>query len=231
MNNTSTKPKSPLNATQTHLPIAEIHDNTVILKNGEIRAILAVSSINFHLKSEQEQNGIISAYQNFLNSLDFTTQILIKSQKLDIDLYIEALKKRVENNNNPLLKQQTLEYCEYIGKLVEYADIMEKRFYIVIPHEPYRSAKKNFLEKFMDRISPEDSVAKIKARRLEFETLSKTLKERVETAKQGLENCNLRVKRLGTKELIELFYGIYNPLTSREEKIRNIDQIGVWTGE
>ena len=229
MNKTENKAKSPINATQTHLPIAEIHDGVAVLKSGEIRAVLATSSINFHLKSEQEQNGIISAYQNFLNSLDFPVQVLVKSQKLDIDLYIESLRRRGENNDNPLLKKQTLEYCEYIGHLVEYADIMEKKFYIVVPHEPYRASKKNIFEKLMDRISPEDSVSKIKARRMEFENLNKVLKERIETVRQGLENCNLRIQRLDTKELIELFYGIYNPLTSREEKIKDMDQIGIWS--
>jgi len=222
------KPKSPINATQTRMKIAEIHDDTVVLKDGSIRAVLATSSINFHLKSEQEQNAIISAYQQFLNSIDFSVQIITKSRKLDIDIYLEALKKRGENHKSTLMKEQILEYCEYVGKLIEYADIMEKKFFVIVPHEPYRSRKKNIIEKFLEKIKPEDSIEKLKKRRQEFIDISKVLKDRVSTVLQGLTNCNLRVQRLSTKQLIELFYTCYNPLTSREEKIKDMDQLGVW---
>src|SRR3989338_9424967 len=120
-----------LNSTQTHLRIAEIRDNVLILKNGGMRAVLRSSSINFNLKSEEEQNAIIYSYQGFLNSLEFPIQILVRSKKLDIDDYIEQVKKLGDKQENKLLQEQTYEYAQYIKRLVEYAEIMEKEFYVI----------------------------------------------------------------------------------------------------
>ena len=117
-------------STQLYLNIAEIRDNVFVLKNGWMRSILQVSSINFNLKSEQEQNAIIYAYQGFLNTIDFPIQILVRSRKLDIDAYLDSLNEKREKQTNMLLQRQTFEYIEYIKKLVEYADIMEKNFYV-----------------------------------------------------------------------------------------------------
>ena len=115
-------------STQLHLNIAEIKDDVVVLKNGGVRAILQTSSVNFNLKSEDEQNSIIYAYQSFLNSLEFPIQIHVQSRKLDIDKYVDSVKEKASQHENPLLKQQTLEYADYVQKLIEYADIMEKNF-------------------------------------------------------------------------------------------------------
>jgi len=140
------KKSSPQISTQMYMRIAEIHDDVVVLKNGGIRAILKATSINFNLKSEQEQNALIAGYQAFLNTLDFPVQIVIRSKKMDIDLYIEKLRKLAETQTNPLLKQQTFEYADFIQKLVEYADIMSKEFYVVVPYNPFRAEKMNFIE-------------------------------------------------------------------------------------
>ena len=221
------KKGTPGVSTQLYMNIAEIKDNVIILKNGGVRAILQTNSVNFNLKSEDEQNAIIYSYQNFLNSIDFPVQILVQSRKLDVDKYIENVKGIGEKHENVLMKEQTLEYCEYIQKLVEYADIMEKKFYVVIPYDPYRSQNKNMLAKFMDRISSADSIDNIKRRHKEFEELNKNLTQRIGTAKAGLEGCNLRVAQLTTPQLVELFYGIYNPETSRNEKINDLEQFDV----
>ncbi len=218
------KKGSPAASTQLFLNIAEIKDNVVVLKNGGIRAILQTSSVNFNLKSEEEQNSIIYAYQSFLNSLDFPIQIVIQSRKLDIDKYIENVKEASAKHDNPLLKQQTLEYAEYIQKLVEYADIMEKDFYVVVPYDPYRAQKLNPLEKFMQSISSTDSIDNIKRRHKEFDELNKHLGERVNSVRTGLEACNLRVAQLTTSQLIETFYRLYNPETSRNQKIEDISK-------
>jgi type IV secretory pathway VirB4 component len=218
------KKGSPAASTQLFLNIAEIKDNVVVLKNGGLRAILQTSSVNFNLKSEEEQNSIIYAYQSFLNSLDFPIQIVIQSRKLDIDKYIENVKEASAKHENPLLKQQTLEYAEYIQKLVEYADIMEKDFYVVVPYDPYRAQKLNPLEKFMQSISSADSIDNIKRRHREFEELNKHLGERVNSVRTGLEACNLRVAQLTTPQLIETFYRLYNPETSRNQKIDDISK-------
>ncbi len=221
------KKGAPAASTQLYLDIAEIKDDIVILKNGGIRAVLQTSSVNFNLKSEDEQNAIIYSYQNFLNSIDFPIQIVVRSRKLDIDQYVEKVKKIGEGHENPLLKNQTLEYCEYIQKLIEYADIMEKSFYVVVPYDPYRAQGLNMFSKFMQKISAADSIDNIKRRHKEFDELNRNLTQRVNLVKSGLESCNLRVSQLTTMQLIELFYQIYNPETSHNEKIENLAKIDV----
>lgn len=214
-------------STQLYLDIAEIKDNVVVLKNGGLRAILQTSSINFNLKSEAEQNAIIYGYQNFLNSLEFPVQIVIQSRKLDVDKYIENVREIGENHTNVLLKEQTIEYCDYIQKLVEYADIMEKKFYVVVPYDPYRARELGTIAKFMNSISSSDSVEAIRRRHKEFDAMNKGLTERINAVMGGLENCNLRIARLTTPQLIELFYQIYNPITSRNEKIEDMEKMDI----
>jgi hypothetical protein len=124
--------------------------------------------MNLNLKSEEEQNAVIYSYQNFLNSLEFPIQILIRSKKLDLDNYIEKLKKMGVKQANPLLQKQTFEYIEYISRLIEYADIMEKEFYVVIPQDPYGKEKQGFFRSFMQNMFPQDSVKKIKERHKKF---------------------------------------------------------------
>lgn len=221
------KKGSPAASTQLYLNIAEIKDNIVILKNGGLRAILQTSSVNFNLKSEDEQNSIIYAYQSFLNSLDFPVQICVQSRKLDIDKYVETVKEKASEHENPLLKQQTLEYAEYVQKLIEYADIMETNFFVVVPFDPYRTEKLNVFAKFMQSISAQDSIDNIKRRHREFDELKKHLMERVNTVKTGLEACNLRAVQLTTPQLIEMFYRIYNPVTAKNEKIEDISKVDV----
>jgi len=222
--------QKPLNAsTQLYLKIAEIRDDSVVLKNGGIRSILKVTSINFNLKSDDEQNAIIYSYQNFLNSLEFPIQILIKSKKLDIDNYIDILREIGEKQTNPLLQRQTYEYMDYIQRLVEYADIMEKSFLVVVPYDPFRSVKPNFIQRFFQNMNPKDSFVEVQRRHKEFLQLKKGLNQRVNIVKSGLENCGLQVEQLKTQNLIELFYEIYNPLTSRNQKIDTLEDIKVQT--
>lgn len=221
--------KMPGASTQMHLKISEIHDNTVVLKNGGLRAVLRTSSINLHLKSEEEQNSVIFSYQNFLNSLEFPIQIVVRSKKLDLDNYIAKLQKIEVKQQNRLLQTQTGEYIAYIQKLIEYADIMEKEFYVIIPQDPFKLKKPGFLKSFMESLNPKDSLSKIKQRRGEFEQLRKQLNQRVNVVKTGLENCGLHVEELNTQQLIELFYEVYNPLTSRNQKITELDKMDIET--
>jgi hypothetical protein len=223
--------QTPGLSTQMYLKIAEIRDDTVILKNGGARAVLSVSSINFNLKSEDEQNAIIYSYQGFLNTLEFPVQIVIRSKKLDIDEYLDRLRKVGEKQTNPLLQRQTFEYVEYIAKLVEYADIMQKEFFVVVPIDPFRAQKVSMVQKFFQNLQARDTYESIKRRHDEFEQLKKGLNQRVSSIKVGLENCGLKVKQLPTKELIELFYGIYNPTVARYEKTKEVDQMKVVTDD
>lgn len=209
-------------STQRFLPIAEIRDGTAVLKNGGVRAILKTSSVNFNLKSSDEQNALIYAYQGFLNTISFPIQILVRSRKLDIDMYVDNLNAIAKEQESPLMKKQTIEYMEYIKKLVEYADIMEKNFYVIVPHDPIRARDINIFQQFSRSIHPEDSITNIRIRHREFDALRKKLTQRVNTVKAGLEGCGLRVTELGTNEIVELFYQIYNPGTSRHQKISNL---------
>lgn len=212
--------KNPSIGTQVHLPFSEIHDDTVILKNGGLRAVLRTTSINFNLKSEQEQNALSFGYQSFLNSLEFPIQIVIKSRKLDVDKYIDSLKAKVIHQTNPLLQKQTYEYIDFVSRLVEYADIMEKDFLVVVPYDPPRAQSVSFLEKIKEMLTGKESQSDLKKKHEEFEALSKGLSQRVLTIQSGLENLGLKVNQLTTQELIELFYNTYNPAVSRNEKIQ-----------
>lgn len=222
-----TKNRSTAASTQKYLRFTEVHDNLLVLKNGGIRAILKTSSINFNLKSEEEQNAIIYGYQGFLNSLEFPVQILIKSKKLDIDNYIDKVRDAGKKQANPLLQKQTFEYAEYIEKLIEYAEIMQKEFYIVVPYDPFRAQKTGLFSRFLERISPGDTLGNKQKRREEFEQLQKGITQRINVVKSGLEGCGLSVNQLETKEIIELLYNSYNPVISRNEKIENIDELNI----
>ncbi|PIQ78050.1 hypothetical protein COV82_02025 [Candidatus Peregrinibacteria bacterium CG11_big_fil_rev_8_21_14_0_20_46_8] len=215
---------NPKAATQLHMRIAEIRDNTVVLKTGGLRGVIKVSSVNFNLKSEEEQNAITFSYQSFLNTLEFPVQIVIRSRKLDLDNYLEALKEKATKQTNQLLQRQTFDYIDYIQHLIEYADIMEKEFYLVVPADPARSVKPNFIEQFWSRMHPADSIASIRRRHQEFNELKKQLTQRLATASSGLENCGLKTRLLNTTELVTLFYSISNPDTGRTQKVDDLSK-------
>ncbi|MFH1375046.1 MAG: hypothetical protein ABIH35_00030 [Patescibacteria group bacterium] len=217
--------KNAQQSTQLYLRIAEIHDNTVVLKNGGIRAVLEVDSVNVNLKSEEEQNALVASYQNFLNSLEFPIQIVVRSKKLDISNYLDKLKEAGKKQRNDLLKGQIAEYSEYVRRLVEFTDIMEKSFYVVIPFDPSRSGTLNIFQNFWNYIHPADSEGSFRQRKKEFGDIAKKLNQRVDVVTGGLENCGLSVRRLETPGLIRLFYGIYNPLTARNEKAEHIEDL------
>lgn len=219
--------KNPVRSTQMYLPVAEIRDNVAILKNGGIRAVLRTSSVNIHLKSEEEQNAIIYSYQNFLNTLDFPIQITVRSKKLDLENYLDGLKEIAAKQTNRLLRDQTLDYIDYIERLIEYADIMQKEFFVVISYDPPRAKKPTLIQKFIEHLSPRDNLAKLRQREHEFETLRKGLMQRVNIATSGLENCGLKVEQLKTDELVTLFYECFNPRTSRLQKFSKSSELDV----
>ncbi len=216
---------------QTYLPIAEIRENTIVLKNGGIRAILKTNAVNFNLKSEEEQNAIIISYQSFLNSLEFPIQILIKSKKLDLDDYIEQVKKKGDEQQNKLLQDQTYEYAQYIKRLIEYADIMEKSFYVIVPYDIGSEKTTTLFQGFFQKLSPKDSFTDILKRRKNFEEHRKKLSQRVSTIKANLESCNLKVEELKTEDIIELFYKSYNPITSQTVKLKKLSDTSIITDE
>jgi len=217
--NTTRKRKvNPKAATQRFLPIAEIRNDTVILKNGGLRAILTVEALNFNLKSETEQQGIISGYQAFINTLGFPVQICVRSRKVNIDPYIGQIREVARKQDNDLLRNQTIAYANFIEKIVEVADIMTKNFYVIIPLDDSQE-KKSGLSKFFKWMGIDDTEAKAVQRYKLFVDKHVKLKDRINLVESGLNNIGLITRRLQTSELIELYYQYYNPRTSQEQKL------------
>ena len=193
--------------TQEFVPIQEIRDGIVILKDGSMRAIILASSLNFALKSGDEQNAIISQFQNFLNSLDFSIQIFIQSKKLDIRPYIALLEERYKEQLTELMKIQTREYIEFIKTFVDNSYIMTKGFFIVIPYmPPLMTASKNPVSNIFNKGKNNTILENEK-----FEEYRSQLEQRVGVVEQGLVRCGIRVAELGTEEVVELYYKIFNP--------------------
>ncbi len=216
-------------STQSYLPIAQIRDNVVVLKDGGIRGVLKVSSLNLELKSEDEQIATLEAYQQFLNTIDFPIQIVVQSRKVDLDNYFEMFRNTTKNIENPLLKEQAKNYEEFLKKITEYADIMEKQFLVVVPADPLRvEGKKSIIFQFFENIAPQDSLEKIKTRYLEFQSLSEVLSKRMDIVSAGLERCGLRVKPLKDNDLITLYYNCYNPFVAKLEKLQDIEKYAVY---
>ncbi len=214
-------------STQRALPVAEVRNNTIVLKNGGMRAVLAIEALNFNLKSETEQQGIIAGYGAFVNTLTFPLQIVIRSTRTNIDEYLAEVRSIGEKHENSLLRDQTLSYVSFMQKLIEMADIMQKRFYVIIPID-HTDRRKTIFEQFFDWLHPDDTAAKASVRSHEFTSAAGKLNERVELISSGLTNIGLHVKRLETRDLIEMLYQTYNPKTSQNQKIpKSMDDLGL----
>lgn len=204
-------------STQRYLPFSQIRENVVIMKDNSWRLVLECSTINFLLKSEEEQNSIIISFQRFLNSLDFPVQIMIRSKKLDIDWYIKKLNKLWDNQKNSLLREQTYEYVAYLNKLVEVAQIMKKEFYIIIPFdsEEERSVRDNSIlgvfRNFWLAINNANNIIKIKTQIRNFNSIKKGLFNRMNSIKTSLENIWIKTRELEKEELIKFLTDYYNP--------------------
>jgi hypothetical protein len=211
-------------STQNSLQIAEIHDDIVVLKNGGLRGVLEISSVNFDLKSEEEQQSIIYSYQRFLNSIDFPYQMMIRSKKVDIEGYLAKIQKRIPLQSNVIMKEQTKIYLEYMTQLVEKCDIMTKVCYIVVPYDPALSETVNqgVFSQFLSNIGNKDSFEKYIQRRKQFISSSKGLLERVNIMKNAVVSMGLSATRLDTKALIGLYYDVYNPKLSSEQKLNDV---------
>jgi hypothetical protein len=195
--------------TQTFVPIKEVRDGIIVEKDGGMRAILLASSLNFSLKSEDEKNAILMQFQDFLNSLDFSVQIVIQSRKLDIRPYIALLESQEKIQANSLMKVQTREYIEFIRSFTESTNIMTKNFFIVVSYTPatISTGKGSGLSSFISK-KPRD---KATAKEATFEEARSQLEERLAVVTQGLVRTGIRIARLGTDEVIELFYKAFNP--------------------
>ncbi len=206
------------------LDIAEIRDDTVVLKDGTLRAVVLVSSVNFALKSEDEQEAIISAYVSFLNSLEHPLQVVIQSRKLNIDSYMIQLVEKEREQTNDLLRAQIADYRTFIKDLVELGEIMNKRFYIIVPFDPFTAKNKSFWTRLKEIISP--GVA-IKLRDKQFQERKDGLNLRLSRIMGGLQSMGLSAAVLNTQTLIELYYSVYNPSAGETQKLGDMGKLQV----
>jgi type IV secretory pathway VirB4 component len=207
-------------SSQDFVPIKEIRDGVVVLKDDSLRGVVMTSSINFALKSADEQNAIIYQFQNFLNSINFSIQIFTESRRLDIRPYIALLEKVEKDQENDLLRVQTKEYIEFIKSFTDSVNIMTKSFFVVIPYTPaIIQTKKSMLSSFMGKND------QARAERKEtFEENRTQLLQRMKVVMAGLTRMGVRAVPLGTEEIVELYYKLFNP--GDTEKPINVSQIG-----
>lgn len=211
------KKKVEDDSTQRHLPFSQIRENIIIMKDSSARLVFKCSTINFLLKSTEEQDSIIMSFQRFLNALSFPIQILVRSTKLDIDGYLWNLQKKAINQSNPLLQNQTYEYIEYLKKLVEVAQIMKKDFYIIIPYDDVDnlSVRDNSMfwpfKNFWKAVNNSNDVLKIRNQIKNFTKVKKWLSERSNMIKTSLENIWIKAHSLDKNELVRFLTDYYNP--------------------
>jgi hypothetical protein len=222
-------PRANLNSTQNALQIAEIRDGIVIMNDGSFRSVVMVKSINFDLMSAQEQEAVEYSYQGFLNSLYFPIQIFLRSQKVDLQPYIEKLDKIRTEHDNMLLALLMEDYIGYIDALSQQTNIMDKRFYVVIPYFPVADIQKaltqskNFFSGVAGLFNSKEQHVVINES--ELENAKNELRNRVQAVLNGLQQCGIQGLPLDTQELIELYYDTYNPDTATRQQLKNFGDL------
>ncbi|MBI5742436.1 MAG: hypothetical protein HZA25_01175 [Candidatus Niyogibacteria bacterium] len=195
---------------QNLIPISEIRDDVLVLKDGSLRMVMMASSVNFALKSQDEQTAIIAQYQYFLNSLDFSLQIFVQSTALNIEPYLESLVEQERSQTIELLRIQTREYSAFIKSFVETARIMAKTFYVVVPYAPTGMTASEGIGMLGGLFSgAKKKTAGLAEER--FAEYKNQLWQRADVVSSGLMRCGVKTAPLKTEELIELFYTLYNP--------------------
>lgn len=199
-------------ATQEFIPVREVRDGIVVMKDGTLRAVVLASSVNFSLKSDDERQAILYQFQDFLNSLDFSVQIFIESRRLDIRPYLALLDQQRKKQTNDLMKIQVEEYIGFIKNFTESTNIMTKHFFIVIPYAPaILQSKAGSKLPDIGGLLHRNSESESRLKEEQFEEYRTQLEQRISVVEQGLVRCGVRVVELGTEEVIELLYKIFNP--------------------
>lgn len=196
---------------QTFVPVKEIRNGIVVLKDNSLRAVLLASSLNFALKSEDEQAAIIMQFQNLLNSVEFPIQIFIQSRELDIRPYLALLENQLKEQTIELIKMQTREYIEFVKGFTENVNIMSKRFFIVIPYTPAVIKTAGGVKGFASGLVGGKNTGNAQTKLDAFEEARSQLEQRTAIVSQGLSRTGVRVAQLGTEELVELYYKLFNP--------------------
>ena len=221
--------RSNPNSTQNTLQIAEVRDGIVIMNDGSFRSVIMVKSINFDLMSPQEREAVEYSYQGFLNSLYFPVQIFIRSQKVDLTPYIEKLDKIRAEHDNMLLAMLMEDYIGYIDALAQQTNIMDKKFYVVVPYFPEADLKKtleqskNFLSGLKNIMSKDETSVTINEG--DLSKAKDELRNRVQAVLGGLLQCGIQGLPLDTQELIELYYDTYNPDTATRQQLKNFSDL------
>jgi hypothetical protein len=201
--------KTKAKSSQEFVAVKEIRDGVIILEGGQMRMALMASSLNFALKSGEEQEAIITQYQDFLNSLDFSLQFFIESRHLNIEPYLDSLREAEKKQTNELLKIQGREYIEFVKNFVSLTQIVSKTFYVVIPYSPPAfGGTSGIFAKFFGKKKERN---KNGLEENNFEEYKSQLIQRSDAVIQGLARTGVRAVALNTEELIELFYNLYNP--------------------
>ena len=222
-------PHSNPNSTQNTLQIAEIRDGIVIMNDGSYRAVVMVKSINFDLMSPQEQESTEYAYQGFLNSLYFDIQIFVRSQKVDLQPYIQKLDKIRTEHDNMLLALLMDDYIGYIDQLAMQTNIMDKKFYVVVPYSAVMSTQKamtqskNFFSGLIELFNKTENHVVINEP--DLIKAKDELRNRVQAVLGGLQQCGIQGLPLDTQELIELYYDTYNPDTATRQQLKNFNDL------
>ncbi len=194
---------------QQFVPVQEVRDGIVVMKDGTLCTVVLVSSINLSLKSYDEQRAVLEQFQNFLNTIDFPVQIVVQSRRYDVRPYLLTLENRLKEQTEQLLQVQTREYIQFIQTFTDQVNVMRKSFFVVIPYVPPVISQKKGIGKFLSFLSPSGSTGD--ASISDFEEERSQLEQRVSVVDQGLSRVGLRLIQLGTQEVIEVLYKTFNP--------------------
>lgn len=176
-------------SSRQQIAIKGVRDNILMLPNNQYRAILHVSSLNFELKSEEEQDAIIDTYESFLNSVGSNLQILIRTREIDMDKYLEELTERLDGEAEPVYRKQLKNYDEFIRSLITTNKILTRHFYVVIPYGASGKA--------------------------DFELIKEQLNQKVDIVSKGMTRLGMHAKQLSSLEVLDLFYSFYNPAQAK----------------
>lgn len=196
------------NTTQHFVPLRDIKDNVVISKTGQMNMVLLASSINFALKSADEQEAILRQFQSFLNTIDFSVQFYVQSRRLDIQPYLDMLASRESQQDNDLMKIQLREYMQFMKTFVSEVDVMSKSFFVVVPYTPVGANLESSLGNFKEILGGKKNVYFDDKNFAEHKL---QLEQRVSLVEQGLSSIGVRTILLQNDELVELYYHIFNP--------------------
>jgi hypothetical protein len=213
------------NSTQDSLLISEIRDGLVVMRDGSLRAVVMASAINFDLMSPSERDAVEYAYQGFLNSLHFPVQIMIRSQKIDLDGYIAKLAQLRQDQDNDLLALLMDDYISNIKTLVEEVNIMDKQFYAVVPFFPpaMTNLKSKNVASGLAGVLKKQVVTTLSE--TDFNAFKEELSQRVQLVSSGLSQIGVRNIPLNTQELIDLYYSSYNPDAAQNQKLVDAGQL------